>query len=165
VAQQPDIFVFFLILKTHWTGARMKDTAPTWPAANVVMWAVEDLVPYTKNARRHPPEQIEQLAASMRRFGFTIPLLVSGDSTLNSTDAQSLPGSVKRQQISSHSVLHRPVGIAAERFRHGDFVHTQVFNQTGTDGDNILAEAEMLIDWNDPRMGSSWSVRKPYRPL
>ena len=53
-----------------------------WPAAKVEMWAVENLVPYVRNARQHPPEQIDQIAASMERFGFTIPMLVAEDGTV-----------------------------------------------------------------------------------
>jgi len=43
---------------------------------------VADLAPYAKNARQHPPEQIDQIAASMERFGFTIPMLVAEDGTI-----------------------------------------------------------------------------------
>jgi len=46
------------------------------------MWQVADLAPYAKNARQHPPEQIDQIAASMERFGFTIPMLVAEDGTI-----------------------------------------------------------------------------------
>ena len=53
-----------------------------WPATKIEMWPVEDLKPYVKNARTHPPEQIDQIAASMERFGFTIPMLVSEDGTI-----------------------------------------------------------------------------------
>lgn len=64
----------------------MKDAAMqsprSWLAAQVEMWQVADLVPYAKNARQHPPEQIDQIAASMERFGFTIPMLVAEDGTI-----------------------------------------------------------------------------------
>jgi DNA modification methylase len=64
----------------------MKDeavqTPRAWPAAQVEMWQAADLVPYAKNARQHPPEQIDQIAASMERFGFTIPMLVAEDGTI-----------------------------------------------------------------------------------
>lgn len=56
--------------------------ADRWPASKIEMWAVSDLVPYVKNARTHPPEQIDQIAASMERFGFTIPMLVAEDGTI-----------------------------------------------------------------------------------
>lgn len=38
-----------------------------------------DLVPYERNARTHPPEQIEQIRASIREFGFTNPVLLRDD--------------------------------------------------------------------------------------
>jgi hypothetical protein len=47
-----------------------------WPATSVEMRPLAELRPYDRNARQHPPEQIEQIAASMREFGFTIPVLV-----------------------------------------------------------------------------------------
>src|SRR5690554_934197 len=48
----------------------------------VEMWAVEDLIPYARNAKKHPPEQVAQIAASMREFGFTIPILCAEDGTI-----------------------------------------------------------------------------------
>ena len=62
--------------------AQSKITPQAWPAAQVEMWQGADLVPYAKNARQHPPEQIDQIAASMERFGFTIPMLVAEDGTI-----------------------------------------------------------------------------------
>lgn len=41
--------------------------------------SIASLVPYTKNARTHSEAQVEQIAASMREFGFTNPLLVDED--------------------------------------------------------------------------------------
>jgi DNA modification methylase len=46
------------------------------------MWPVADLAPYVKNARTHPPEQVDQIAASMERFGFTMPMLVAENGTI-----------------------------------------------------------------------------------
>ena len=46
------------------------------------MWPVADLSPYVKNARTHPQEQVNQIAASMERFGFTIPMLVAENGTI-----------------------------------------------------------------------------------
>lgn len=39
---------------------------------------VADLTAYAKNARVHSPEQIAQIAASIREYGFTNPILVDG---------------------------------------------------------------------------------------
>lgn len=40
---------------------------------------VSELKPYARNARTHPPEQVEQLAESIRRFGFNNPILIDED--------------------------------------------------------------------------------------
>ena len=61
-----------------------KPVAPAdlWPATKVEMRPGADLIPYVRNARTHPPEQVAQIAASMRRFGFTMPMLVAEDGTI-----------------------------------------------------------------------------------
>jgi hypothetical protein len=40
---------------------------------------VGGLIPYARNARTHTDEQVEQIAASIRNFGWTNPILVDGD--------------------------------------------------------------------------------------
>jgi ParB-like chromosome segregation protein Spo0J len=47
-----------------------------WPADRVVRLKVESLVAYAQNARTHAPEQIRQIADSIKRFGFTTPVIV-----------------------------------------------------------------------------------------
>lgn len=46
-----------------------------WPADHVERRAVASLVPYARNARTHSDEQISQIMASIREFGWTIPVL------------------------------------------------------------------------------------------
>jgi ParB-like chromosome segregation protein Spo0J len=41
--------------------------------------SLDDLTPYTRNARTHSPGQIKQIVASIREFGFTNPVLIDGD--------------------------------------------------------------------------------------
>ena len=38
--------------------------------------AVDVLIPYAMNSRQHDETQVAQLAASIREFGFTTPILV-----------------------------------------------------------------------------------------
>jgi hypothetical protein len=47
-----------------------------WPADSTERWPLDRIKPYDQNARLHSPEQIEQIAASMKRFGVTTPVLV-----------------------------------------------------------------------------------------
>ena len=43
------------------------------------MVPVDSLIPYARNARTHSEEQIAQIAASIREFGWTNPILTDGD--------------------------------------------------------------------------------------
>ena len=43
---------------------------------------VEDLIPYALNSRTHSDEQVAQLAASIREFGFTNPVLIDEKNNL-----------------------------------------------------------------------------------
>jgi len=38
-----------------------------------------DLIPYARNTRTHSPEQVAQIAGSIREFGFTNPILIDGE--------------------------------------------------------------------------------------
>jgi len=40
---------------------------------------LDALVPYARNSRTHSPDQIAQVAASIREFGFTNPVLIDGN--------------------------------------------------------------------------------------
>jgi hypothetical protein len=40
---------------------------------------VADLIPYARNARTHSDAQVAQIAASIREFGFTNPVLIDGE--------------------------------------------------------------------------------------
>jgi len=45
----------------------------------VQKYKVEDLIPYVNNSRTHSEEQVAQIAASIKEFGWTNPILVDGD--------------------------------------------------------------------------------------
>ena len=47
-------------------------------ASEVPTMSVEALIPYTRNSRTHSEDQVAQIAASIREFGFTNPVLVDG---------------------------------------------------------------------------------------
>lgn len=48
----------------------------SWPASEIELRDINALAPYARNPRLHGEGQIEQIAASIKRWGFTIPLLV-----------------------------------------------------------------------------------------
>jgi ParB-like chromosome segregation protein Spo0J len=47
-----------------------------WPADKVERVAIDRLIPSARNARTHSDAQVAQIAASMREWGWTIPVLV-----------------------------------------------------------------------------------------
>ncbi|MFO1097121.1 MAG: ParB/Srx family N-terminal domain-containing protein [Xanthobacteraceae bacterium] len=55
------------------SAVAVKKPSVAWPAAKVEIWPVERLTANPRNARIHGPEQIR---ASLREFGWTIPVLV-----------------------------------------------------------------------------------------
>jgi DNA modification methylase len=44
--------------------------------------SVEDLIPYARNSRTHSDGQVAQIAASIKEFGWTNPILVDGESVV-----------------------------------------------------------------------------------
>jgi hypothetical protein len=57
-------------------------TQQSWPADQVERWPVDKLVPYARNSRTHSDTQVAQIAASIKEWGWTTPVLVSEDGTL-----------------------------------------------------------------------------------
>ena len=46
----------------------------------VAYWQIEKLIPFARNPRAHSEEQINQIAASIREFGWTNPILIDPES-------------------------------------------------------------------------------------
>lgn len=63
-------------------GSPESPAAPPWPALNIERRPLTALVPYARNARLHSDAQVMQIAASMREWGWTQPILVSEDDTI-----------------------------------------------------------------------------------
>ena len=53
-----------------------------WPADRVERRRTDALVPYARNARTHSDAQVAQIAASVREWGWTVPVLVDEDGTI-----------------------------------------------------------------------------------
>lgn len=53
-----------------------------WPADQVERWPIDRLTPYARNARRHSEKQIAQIAASIKEWGWTIPVLADEEGGL-----------------------------------------------------------------------------------
>ena len=63
---------------------RSAEASPTrpWPAERIEHWPIERLIPYTNNPRLHSEADVDKIAASIRRWGWTNPALVDENGTL-----------------------------------------------------------------------------------
>jgi ParB-like chromosome segregation protein Spo0J len=52
------------------------------PADKVEKWDITRLTPYARNSRTHSDEQIGQIAASIKEWGWTTPVLVDEDGSI-----------------------------------------------------------------------------------
>jgi hypothetical protein len=48
----------------------------SWPADQVERWPTAKLIPYARNARKHGPSQIAEIAGAIREWGWTVPVLI-----------------------------------------------------------------------------------------
>lgn len=57
-------------------------SSSNWPANKIVRRMVSDLVPYARNSRTHSKAQVQQIAASIREWGWTTPCLIDEENGL-----------------------------------------------------------------------------------
>ena len=62
--------------------ANAEQSLAAWPADKVERWPIERLIPSARNARTHSSEQVDQIAASIREWGWTNPVLVTEEGTI-----------------------------------------------------------------------------------
>jgi DNA modification methylase len=57
----------------------MKKTVKSQSKIQIIEKSVTELIPYVKNSRTHSDDQVAQIAASIKEFGWTNPILIDGD--------------------------------------------------------------------------------------
>ena len=62
--------------------------ANEYPPLLILYQKIDQLKPYTQNARTHSKHQIRQIAESIRAFGFTNPVLVDGNNRIIAGDGR-----------------------------------------------------------------------------
>ena len=61
---------------------RTKQSVSGWPADKVERRSIDVLVPYARNARTHSEAQVDQIAASIREWGWTSPVLITEENAI-----------------------------------------------------------------------------------
>ena len=115
---------------------------------------VSQLRPYPKNARTHSKKQIRQIADSIKRFGFTNPVLISDDNEIIAGFAMGA-GEMSRQAFTGF--LRLTLGHAAACCRDGaiafvcmDWRH---LGELLAAGQAVFSELKNLCVWNKTNGG------------
>jgi len=66
------------------TPSEFVDIGPRrpWPADRVEQWPIDRLRPYANNPRRHSEADLDKIATSILRWGWTIPVLVDEEGVM-----------------------------------------------------------------------------------
>ncbi|HWW50978.1 MAG TPA: ParB/Srx family N-terminal domain-containing protein, partial [Verrucomicrobiae bacterium] len=64
------------------SGPAEASTARLWPADRVERWPIGRLIPYASNPRLHSEADVDKLDASIRKWGWTMPVLVDEEGEL-----------------------------------------------------------------------------------
>lgn len=104
-------------------------------ARQIILQPVEALIPYARNSRTHSDEQVAQIAASIREFGFTNPVLVDDDGGIVAGHGRVMAA----RQIGMTAVPTINVGWLSEQQRRAYVI-----------ADNKLA---LNAGWDDEMLG------------
>jgi ParB-like chromosome segregation protein Spo0J len=110
---------------------------PEWPADRVERRPVATLIPYARNARTHSDEQIEQLAASIREWGWTVPVLVDDEGTIIAGHGRVM--AVQKLNITEVPVMVATGWTEAQRRAYA-LADNQLALKSGWDAELLRAE-------------------------
>ena len=123
----------------------MSDVTQLWPADKVERWPLDRLVPYAKNSNMHSPEQVSQLAASMKEWGWTMPCLVAEDGTI-------IAGHGRVMAATQLGFTEVPVMVAtgwSEAQRRAYVIaDNKLARNSTTDSEMLARELRELVDMN-----------------
>lgn len=103
--------------------------------------SIDKLTPYEGNAKEHPDEQVEQIAESIRQFGFNDPIAIAADGTIIEGHGRYL--AAKLLEMDKVPVI-RLDELTDEQRRAYTLVHNQLTLNSGFDFDALEAELEKI---------------------
>ena len=107
--------------------------------------ATDDLIPYINNSRTHSESQIKQIAASIREFGFTNPILIDDQGTIIAGHGRVM--AAKALQLDEVPTI--TLGALSDAQRKAYVIaDNKLALNAGWDTEVLLAEIESLQDLN-----------------
>lgn len=104
---------------------------------------VDELKPYCANARTHSKKQIKQIAASIERFGFTNPVLISRDGEVVAGHGRLAAAKLLGLAEVPTIVLSQ---LSAEERRAYALADNKIAMNAGWDQDILAIEFQALTD-------------------
>jgi DNA modification methylase len=109
----------------------------------VVMLPVGDLKPYPGNARQHSKQQVAQIVESIRRFGFTNPILISDANEIMAGHGRLLAA----KELGLTHVPTLPIShLSADEQRAYVLLDNKIALNAGWDAELLAAELQALVD-------------------
>lgn len=104
---------------------------------------IDQLAPYANNARTHSKKQIRQIAESIKRFGFTNPVLISDDLTIIAGHGRvEAARSIGMREVPIRKLSH----LSREEVRAYILADNKLAENAGWDRDLLAIEIQGLID-------------------
>lgn len=105
--------------------------------------SIDSLIPYARNSRTHSDAQVAAVAASIREFGFTNPVLVRGDGTIVAGHGRVLAArKLGMSEVPCIDVSH----MSEAQMRAYVIADNKLAEQAGWDDDLLKIEIAALSD-------------------
>ena len=86
----------------------------------VKIHSIESIRPYERNAKKHPDTQVEQIAASIKEFGFNVPILVDNSGVIITGEGRYLAAKKLNLSLVPVAVLNGLTDEQVKKFRLAD---------------------------------------------
>ena len=106
--------------------------------------ALKDIKPYTKNSKKHPQEQIEQIKNSIQRFGFNDPVALWHGEIVEGHGRYMAAKEMGKETVP----VIRLDELTDEQRRAYAIIHNKLTMNTDFDLDLLNSEIDSLIDFN-----------------
>jgi ParB-like chromosome segregation protein Spo0J len=104
---------------------------------------IDRLIPYARNSRTHSPEQVAQIAASIREFGFTNPVLIDEQGGVIAGHGRIMAAqSLGLEQVPCLTLE----GLSDTQKRAYVIADNKLAENAGWNQDLLAAEMQALID-------------------
>ena len=104
---------------------------------------IKDIKPYKRNAKLHPQEQIDQIKASIKEFGFNDPIAVWHDNEIIEGHGRLI--AAKQMKMKEIPII-RLDDLTDEQRRAYMLAHNQLTMNTGFDLDLLTEEINSILD-------------------